>query len=64
MMRDHIRCLEEFLDRENYSLEAERLELSTRLEETRVHLAEFEANPGEYIQRITGTIGVEPKFYE
>lgn len=64
MMRDHIRCLEEFLDRENYSLEAERLELSTRLEETRAHLAEFEANPGEYIQRITGTIGVEPKFYE
>ena len=63
MMQDHIRCLEEFLDRSNYSLEAERLELSTRLDETRASLAEFEGDPDEYISRITGSIGVEPSFY-
>ncbi len=64
MMRDHIVCLEEFLNRANYALEAERLELSTRLEETRASLAEFEANPEGYIERINGSIGVEPSFYK
>lgn len=64
MMKDHVRCLEEFLEKENYSKEAERLKLSTRLEETRESLADFEANPEAYIQRITGSIGVEPGFYE
>ena len=63
MMRDHIVCLEEFLHKQNYALEAERLELSTRLEETRASLADFEANPEVYIKRITGSIGVEPSFY-
>lgn len=63
MMRDHIVCLEEFLHKQNYALEAERLELSTRLEETKVSLAGFEANSEVYIKRITGSIGVEPSFY-
>ena len=64
MIKDHVRCLEAFLHKESYAIEAERLELSTRLEETRASLAHFEANQGEYIERITGTIGVEPKLYE
>ncbi|MDF1741830.1 MAG: hypothetical protein P1U86_21895 [Verrucomicrobiales bacterium] len=63
MMRDHIVCLEEFLHKQNYALEAERLELSTRLDETRASLADFEANPDVYLKRITGSIGVEPSFY-
>lgn len=63
MMREHIESLEEFLDRAHYAVEAERLHLSARLEQTREHLAEFEANPEAYIERITGSIGVEPSFY-
>ena len=63
MMREHVRCLEEFLDKASYSQEAEKLGLQTRLEETRASLADFEANPEDYIGRITGSIGVEPSFY-
>jgi hypothetical protein len=63
-IRDHVRCLGEFLEKENYSKEAERLMLATRLEETRASLASFEADPEDYIQRITGSVGVEPSFYE
>ncbi len=64
MMQDHIVCLEEFLDRANYTVEAEKLELSKRLEETKASLADFEAAPEKYISRITGSIGVEPSFYQ
>lgn len=64
MMRDHIECLEEFLRKQNYEMEAERLQLKERLEQTRASLADFEANPDTYLKRITGTIGVEPSFYE
>jgi len=64
MMRDHIVCLEAFLHKQNYAMEAERLELSARLKETKANLAEFEANPDDYVARITGSIGVEPSFYQ
>lgn len=63
MMKDHIRCLEEFLEKSSYALEAERLDLGDRLEKTKEALADFEADPDAYIARINGSIGVEPSFY-
>ncbi|MEM1443409.1 MAG: hypothetical protein AAGF67_13770, partial [Verrucomicrobiota bacterium] len=63
-IRNHVDCLEEFLEKESYAKEAERLALSDRLEQTRASLADFEANPEEYIERIVGSIGVEPSTYE
>ncbi|MDF1658510.1 MAG: hypothetical protein P1U58_12920 [Verrucomicrobiales bacterium] len=63
-IQNHVECLEEFLQKESYAQEAERLELAKRLEQTRETLADFEANTEDYLQRITGSIGVEPSIYE
>lgn len=62
-IRNHIRCLEDFLRKESYAREAERLELAARLEQTRATLAEFEADTDAYLQRIVGSIGVDPSLY-
>ncbi|MEM7601673.1 MAG: hypothetical protein AAF357_09685, partial [Verrucomicrobiota bacterium] len=63
-IRNHVQCLEEFLRKESYAQEAERLELATRLEQTKETLTDFEANSAAYLERIVGSIGVEPSVYE
>lgn len=63
-LKKHVECLEEFLQREHYSGEADRLELHTRLEETRERLAEMERDPEAYLRTLQGTIGVDPSFYQ
>ncbi len=63
-LNKHIVDLEEFLQREHYAGEADRLELHARLEGTRDRLAEMENNPEAYVETLQGTIGVEPSFYE
>ncbi|MEM7696870.1 MAG: hypothetical protein AAF236_00510, partial [Verrucomicrobiota bacterium] len=61
-LEQHVDYLEEFLKRENYASEAERLDLASRLESTREFLGRLQLDPESYIQSLDGTIGVEPGF--
>ncbi|MEO6036354.1 MAG: hypothetical protein ABIQ35_13960 [Verrucomicrobiota bacterium] len=54
----HIRTLENFLKRANYTEEAARLGISTRLEFARKNFTEVESPA--YLQRLRGTLGAEP----
>ncbi len=60
LLKEHIASLEGFLERENYAIEAKRLKLQERLDETRESLAEMESNPDLFVAKIQGSIGVEP----
>jgi hypothetical protein len=54
----HLAYLEKFLARPNYSEEAERLDIRTRIEKARAQLAAV--NSPKYVERLKGTIGREP----
>ena len=54
----HIRNLEKFLKRANYTEEAERLGIPARLENARKNFASIESSG--YLQQLRGTLGAEP----
>ncbi len=58
LWRRHVEYLDKFLKHTNYAEEAERLGIRTRLERARNTLNEVEA--GDYLQKLTGTLGAEP----
>jgi hypothetical protein len=56
----HVAYLDKFLARPNYSEEAERLDIRTRLEKARAQLAAVKSP--KYLERLNGTIGAEPRL--
>jgi hypothetical protein len=64
LLHQHVASLEEFLHRKNYAREAERLNLSEKLTETREELAALENDPGAYLAKLRGTAGVEVRLFE
>ncbi len=60
----HISSLEDFLARQHYGTEAERLHVAERLETTKAKLQALIDDPQQYLDSITGTIGADPMLYQ
>ncbi|NLT70909.1 MAG: hypothetical protein GXX91_09465 [Verrucomicrobiaceae bacterium] len=63
VIRRHIVWLEDFLDRQHYEKEAERLQLAERLSQAKATLANLEDDEDAYIDSIRGTTGLDPSVF-
>jgi phosphoenolpyruvate carboxykinase (diphosphate) len=58
LWNDHVRNLQEFLDKEHYADEAKRLGIAERLAQARRHLAWVESH--DFLKFLNGTLGLHP----
>jgi hypothetical protein len=63
LLQQHVASLEQFLERKNYAREAERLNLSARLAETKSELSALQSDPGAYLAKVRGTAGVDVSLF-
>ena len=56
------RHLEEFLNKEHYAQEAERLQIREKLDQVRERIEALRKRPKEALDRLTGTIGADPSL--
>jgi hypothetical protein len=62
-LRRHAASLQDFLGKEHYSVEFERMNVRERLDSTLAKLKALEDDPAEYLASIHGTIGAAPELY-
>ena len=60
LLRSHVASLEQFIERQNYEGEVERLGLKERLTAATAELDAANANEEEFVNALRGTIGVDP----
>lgn len=63
VINQHIGCLEDFLEKQNYEKEAARLKLADRLVQTKAALEALVNDQDSYIDGIRGTIGLDPSIF-